>query len=93
MMLFFTVSLGGCGGSHGSLSSNSSSKRRKQRTGRNTCFHEFSKNLTEALTSVIPEIRIFDPENAALPFTQASPLRPEITPILVESPSVILLHD
>ncbi len=50
---------------------------------------EFSKNLTEALTSVYPDLQIFDPENAALPFIEAFPLRPEITPIPAESPSVI----
>ena len=41
---------------------------------------EFSINLTEPIAGVIPEIQIFDPENAALPFYQASALIPEITP-------------
>ena len=50
---------------------------------------EFSKNLTEPLFSNIPEIKIFDPENAAVPFYEASSLRPKITPIPDGNPSII----
>lgn len=50
---------------------------------------EFSRNLTDNIDSNFPDLEIFDPENAALPFYEATPLRPEITPIPSESPSLI----
>ncbi len=50
---------------------------------------EFSRNFTGTIDANFPELQIFDPENAALPFMEASSLRPEITPIPVECPSLI----
>ena len=50
---------------------------------------EFSRNFTGTVDANFPDLQIFDPENAALPFYEATPLRPEITPIPVECPSLL----
>ena len=50
---------------------------------------EFSKNFTDNVDANFPDLEIFDPENAALPFYEAVSLTPEITPIPSESPSLL----
>lgn len=50
---------------------------------------EFSKNLTEALEDVLPEIEIFDPDNANLPDSQAERLDVSIAVYPKEHPSII----
>ena len=51
---------------------------------------QFSKNLAELLLSVVPRIKIYDPENAELPELEAEGISTDVKAFPPEHPSVIL---
>ena len=50
---------------------------------------EFSRNLTESLGSVLPNIRVYDPENSKLPAVEAKEMDYEVAAYPPEHPSIL----